>query len=57
MIFWEFYGKKGIRRAFCEANERKICTFIVRIMVITGILSFENRAGSTKNFFKCFSRK
>jgi hypothetical protein len=38
MILWEFYGKKGIRRAFREAKERKIWTFIVGVMVIKGII-------------------
>jgi hypothetical protein len=38
MSFWEFYGKYGIRRAFREAKERKIWTFIVGVMVIRGIL-------------------
>jgi hypothetical protein len=38
MIFWEFYGKQGIRRAFCEAKESKIWTFIVGVMVIRRIL-------------------
>jgi hypothetical protein len=38
MIFWEFYIKQGIRRAFREAKERKIWTFIVGVMVIRGIL-------------------
>jgi hypothetical protein len=40
MSFWKFYGKEGIRRAFREAKERKIWTFIVGVMVIKGILSF-----------------
>jgi hypothetical protein len=38
MIFWEFCGEKGIRRAFCKAKERKIWTFIVGVMVIRIIL-------------------
>jgi hypothetical protein len=38
MIFWEFYGKLGIIRAFREAKKRKIWTFIVGVMVIRGIL-------------------
>jgi hypothetical protein len=38
MIFWEFYGKYGIIRAFCEAKERKIWTFILGVMVIRGSL-------------------
>jgi hypothetical protein len=38
MIFWEFDGKEGIRRAFCEAKECKVWTFIVGVMVIRGIL-------------------
>jgi hypothetical protein len=38
MSIWKFYGKQGIRRAFCKAKERKIWTFIVGVMVIRGIL-------------------
>jgi hypothetical protein len=38
MIFGEFYGRWGIRRAFCEAKERKIWTFIIGVMVIRRIL-------------------
>jgi hypothetical protein len=38
MIFGEFYGKWRIRRAFREAKERKIWTFIVGVMVIRRIL-------------------
>jgi hypothetical protein len=38
MIFWEFYSREGIRRAFCEAKECKILTFIVGVMVIKRIL-------------------
>jgi hypothetical protein len=38
MIFWEFYSKQGIRRAFYEVKERKIWTFIVGVMVIKRIL-------------------
>jgi hypothetical protein len=38
MIFWEFCGREGIRRAFNEAKEIKIWTFIVGVMVIRRIL-------------------
>jgi hypothetical protein len=38
MISWKFYGRYGIRRAFYEAKEFKIWTFIVGIMVIKRIL-------------------
>jgi hypothetical protein len=40
MIFWEFYGRWRIRRAFCESKECKIWTFIVGVMVIRRILFY-----------------
>jgi hypothetical protein len=57
MIFWEFYGEYGIRRAFYEAKECKIWTSIVGVIMIKGILIIEGKVGNTKNFFKYIFRK
>jgi hypothetical protein len=46
--FWEFYGKQGIRRAFCESKECKIWTFIVGVMVIRGIVFIRRQCGQHK---------
>jgi hypothetical protein len=36
--FLKILYREGIRRAFCEAKEYKIWTFVVGVMVIRGIL-------------------
>jgi hypothetical protein len=43
-----------MRRALREAKERKIWTFIVGVMVLRGIVSFEGNGGSTKTSSNIF---
>jgi hypothetical protein len=56
-VFGSFMVTREIRRAFCEAKERKIWTFIVGVMVIRGILFICGQCGQHKKLLQIFFKK
>jgi hypothetical protein len=56
-IFWNFFGRWEIQKAFQQAITCKIWTFIVGVMVISGILFIWGQSGQHKKLLQIFFKK
>jgi hypothetical protein len=56
-IFWNFFGRWEIQKAFQQAITRKIWTFNVGVMVIRGILFIWRQSGQYKKLPQIFFLK